>query len=378
MPTPTATDTPPELGAPVETIDTPALVVDLDTMERNIDWYASFAEDQNIQLRSHVKTHKIPALAHRQHDRTGGGICCQTLSEAEVMASGGIDDIYLSYMVVGEKKLNRLVHLSESLSSFATTVDGYGNIDPLQSVAAAHGTTVDVIMEIDIGLGRTGVPTSTQAVDLATYITDQPNLSFQGLLAYEAHVKSEGNSKEDYERLCEEAMEETAAIVSELVDADIDVPEVKVGGTATSLYSGTHPVVTEINPGMYPFMDVGELEHRPWEVSLSDCAATVHSTVISAPDDDRAVVDAGSKSLGMDKPQLPRLKHRKNVHYVSSSEEHGWLDTSETDESLAVGDRVSLVAPHVCTTVNLHDTVVGARNGRVAAVWNVQARGKMK
>lgn len=378
MPTPTATDTPPELGAPVETIETPALVVDLDTMERNIDWYANFAEDQNIQLRSHVKTHKIPALAHRQHDRTGGGICCQTLSEAEVMASGGIDDIYLSYMVVGEKKLNRLVHLSESLSSFATTVDGYGNIDPLQSAAAAHGTTVDVIMEIDIGLGRTGVPTSTQAVDLATYITDQPNLSFQGFLAYEAHVKSEANSKDDYERLCEEAMEETAAIVSELVDADIEVPEVKVGGTATSLYSGTHPVVTEINPGMYPFMDVGELEHRPWEVSLNDCAATVHSTVISAPDDDRAVVDAGSKSLGMDKPQLPRLKHQRNVHYVSSSEEHGWLDTSETDESLAVGDRVSLVAPHVCTTVNLHDTVVGARNGRVAAVWNVQARGKMK
>lgn len=378
MPTPTATDTPPELGAPVETIETPALVVDLDTMERNIDWYANFAEDQNIQLRSHVKTHKIPALAHRQHDRTGGGICCQTLSEAEVMASGGIDDIYLSYMVVGEKKLNRLVHLSESLSSFATTVDGYGNIDPLQSAAAAHGTTVDVIMEIDIGLGRTGVPTSTQAVDLATYITDQPNLSFQGILAYEAHVKSEANSKEDYERLCEEGMEETAAIVSELVDADIEVPEVKVGGTATSLYSGTHPVVTEINPGMYPFMDVGELEHRPWEVSLSDCAATVHSTVISTPDDDRAVVDAGSKSLGMDKPQLPRLKHRRNVHYVSSSEEHGWLDTSETDDSLAVGDRVSLVAPHVCTTVNLHDTVVGARNGRVAAVWNVQARGKMK
>lgn len=378
MPTPTATDTPPELGAPVETIETPALVVDLDIMERNIDWYADFAAEQDIQLRSHVKTHKTPALAHKQHNRTRGGICCQTLSEAEVMASGGIDDIYLSYMVVGETKLTRLVHLSDSLSSFATTVDGYGNVDPLQSVAAAYDTTVDVIMEIDIGLGRTGVPSRKQAVDLATYITDQPNLSFQGLLAYEAHIKSEAESREEYERLCKNAMEETAAIVSALEDADITVPEVKVGGTATSLYSGTHPVVTEINPGMYPFMDVGELEHRPWEISRSDCAATVHSTVISAPDGDRAVVDAGSKSLGMDKPQLPLLKDHQDIQYVSSSEEHGWLDTSKSDESLAVGDRVSLVAPHVCTTVNLHDTVVGVRDEHVAAVWNVQARGKMK
>lgn len=378
MPTPTATDTPPELGAPVETIETPTLVVDLDIMERNIDWYANFAEDHDIQLRSHVKTHKTPALAHRQHDRTDGGICCQTLSEAEVMASGGIDDIYLSYMVVGEQKLNRLVHLSESLTSFATTVDGYGNVDPLQSVAAAHDTTVDVIMELDIGLGRTGVPTRDQAVELATYITDQPNLSFQGVLAYEANVKSEAESEADFERLCETAMEETAAIVDELEDAGIAVPEVKVGGTATSLYSGTHPVVTEINPGMYPFMDVGELELRPWEISLEDCAATVHSTVISAPDDDRAVVDAGSKSLGVDKPQLPVLKHHERAKYVSSSEEHGWIDTSEQDEPLAVGDRVSLVAPHVCTTVNLHDTVVGIRNDRVRAIWNVQARGKMK
>jgi 3-hydroxy-D-aspartate aldolase len=378
VPTPTATDTPPELGAPVETIETPAVVVDLDSMERNIEWYADFAEEQDVQLRSHVKTHKTPALAHRQHKRTGGGICCQTLSEAEVMASGGIDDIYLSYMVVGESKLNRLVYLAESLSSFATTVDGYGNVDPLQSIAAEHDAAIDVIMELDIGLGRTGVPTREQAVELATYIADQPNLSFQGVLAYEANVKSEAESKADFERLCDTAMEETEAIVDAIEDAGVDVPEVKVGGTATSLYSGTHPVVTEINPGMYPFMDVGELELRPWEVSLEDCAATVHSTVISVPDDNRAVVDAGSKSLGMDKPQQPVLKHQQEATYVTSSEEHGWIDTSERDEPLAVGDRVSLVAPHVCTTINLHDTIVGVRDDRVAAVWNIQARGKMK
>ena len=378
MTTPTATDISPELGSPIETVETPALVIDLDIMERNIEWYASFAQDHDIQLRSHVKTHKTPALAHRQHDRTGGGICCQTLSEAEVMADAGIDDIYLSYMVVGENKLNRLVHLSKGLSSFATTIDGRGNADPLQSVAAAHGATIDVIMEIDVGLSRTGVPSREEAVDLATYLVDQPNLSFQGLLAYEANVKSEAETEDDFKRFCKAAMDEAEAVVDDLEDADIDVPEIKVGGTATSLYSGTHPVVTEINPGMYPFMDVGEFELRPWDVSIDDCAATIHSTVISAPDDDRAVVDAGSKSLGMDKPQQPILKESEEVTYVTSSEEHGWLDTSERSETLAVGDRVSLITPHVCTTVNLHDTIVGIRDQHVAAVWDIQARGKVK
>ena len=378
MPTSTPTDTSTTIGSSVETAETPALVVDLDTMDRNVERYAAFAEDHDVRLRSHVKTHKTPALAHRQHDRTGGGICCQTLSEAEVMAAGGLDDIYLSYMVVGESKLTRLVHLSEALSSFATTVDGPGNVDPLQSVAATHEATVDVIVEIDVGLGRTGVPTREGAVELVRYVADQPNLSFQGFLAYEAHVKREAETKADFERLCEAAMDETAAVVADVEDAGFDVPEVKVGGTATSLYSGTHPVVTEINPGMYPFMDVGELELRPWDVSIEDCAATVHSTVISAPAADRAVVDAGSKALGMDKPQQPVPAGATDVTYRASSEEHGWLDTSARSEPLAVGDRLAFVTPHVCTTINLHDTIVGVRDGTVETVWDVQARGKVK
>lgn len=378
MTTPTATDTSVDIGSPIESIETPALTVDLDTMEQNIEHYAMFAEKHNIKLRSHIKTHKTPAIAHKQVERTGGGICCQTLSEAEVMAASGINDIYLSYMVVGESKLKRLIQLSEELSSFATTVDGRGNVDPLQSVAATHKTVVDVIMEIDVGLNRTGVSSREQAVNLATYISEQPNLSFRGLLAYEANVKSEAESKQDFERLSTACMDRTAAIVDDLKDVGIDVPEVKVGGTATSLYSGTHPVVTEINPGMYPFMDVGEFELRPWDVSPADCAATVQSTVISTPTEDRAVVNAGSKSLGMDKPQRPHLQRLSEITYVTSSEEHGWLDTSERRGSLTVGDRVSLIAPHVCTTVNLHDTIVGIRDKQIAAVWDVQARGKMK
>ncbi|MFB6191949.1 MAG: alanine racemase [Haloarculaceae archaeon] len=380
MPTPTPTDITPALGTPVGEIETPALVVDLNVMDRNVEWYAEFAEANDVRLRSHAKTHKIPALARRQDERTGGGICCQTLSEAETMAAGGIDDIYLSYMVVTEPKLTRLVRLAEELSYFATTVDGRGNVDPLQAAAAAHGVTVDVIVEFDTGLGRVGVPSREGVVELAEYVDAQPNLSFQGLLAYEANVKGEAETAADYERLCEAAMEETAAVVADVEDAGLAVPEVKVGGTATSLYSGTHPIVTEINPGMYPFMDVGELERRPWEISIEDCAATVLSTVISSPADDRAVADAGSKSISMDADRAPLAKDAEGVVYDTYSEEHAWLnvDPDARGGPLAVGDRLSFVTPHVCTTFNLYDTAVGVRDGRVEHTWAIQARGKVK
>ncbi|KPN32353.1 putative amino acid aldolase or racemase [Halolamina pelagica] len=129
---------------------------------------------------------------------------------------------------------------------------------------------------------------------------------------------------------------------------------------------------------MYPFNDVGELELRPWEVSKDDCTATVLTTVISVPDDDRLVVDGGSKTFSLDKPQLPVPKHRDDIEYVNASEEHGWIDTSESEASFEVGDRLEFIVPHVCTTINLHDLIVGVRDGEVADLWEVQARGKVR
>lgn len=378
MPTPTSSETIPDLDTPVSDLETPALLVDLDVMERNVDRYASIAEDNGVRLRSHAKTHKVPALAHRQHARTGGGILCQTLGEAEVMAAGGLDDIYLSYQVVGKKKLDRLVRLSEAVDAFATTVDGPGNVEPLQNAAARRDATVDAVLEVDIGLGRTGVEPGEPAVELAEVIASQPNLAFAGIMAYEAHVKYAAETEDDYERLCHEAMEATARTVDLIEDAGVPVDDVKVGGTATSPYSGRHPVVTEINPGQYAFNDVGEIEARPWVVERSDCALTVLSTIISTQVDDQIVVDAGSKSLSMDTDRMPRPRRRDDVAYADYSEEHGHVDTSDSDASFAVGDRLEWIAPHVCPTINLHDTLIGVRDGVVEAVWNVQARGKVR
>ena len=380
MPVQTLTDRKPDLGAPVDAVETPALLVDLDVMERNIREYAAWADDHDVRLRSHAKTHKNPDIARIQTEMTGGtGILCQTLSEAEVMAYNGVQDIYLSYMVVGEGKCDRFVHLAEKVDEIATTVDGPGNVDPLQAAAARRGTTVDVVLEIDTGLNRVGVPQGEPSVELAEYIVDQPNLELAGVMAYDSQIKDRaGPDREALQRLADEVMDETRETVAMIEDAGIPVREVKTGGTVTSKFSGKHPVVDEINPGMYPFNDAREMYYRPWDVGKADVALTVLTSAISVPADDRVVFDAGSKSISLETDTDPVPKERDDLEYYNASEEHGWVDASEAEDRFEVGDRVEFIPPHVCPTINLHDTLVGVRDGRVEEVWDVAARGKVK
>ena len=369
-------DAPQRLYESIDELETPVVVVDLRIMDRNVDDYVSFAEANDVSLRSHTKTHKIPDIAHMQHRRTGDGIVCQTLGEVEVMAQNGIDDIYLSYSVVEPSKLDRLVWLSRKLDRFATTVDCRGNIDPLQNAASARDATVEAILEIDLGYERTGVSPG-HAVALARSVAKAPNLEFGGVMAFEAHVKADTPSRADLKRGCQRAMDELATVVDEIEDVGIPVDDVKVGGTATSKFSGAHPVVTEINPGMYPFNDTGELAVRSYELDKRDCAVTVLATVISKPADDRVIVKAGSKSISVDTDRMPIPKHRDDLKYYRASEEHGWVETP-TGTEVEVGDRIEFIVPHVCTTINLHDTLVGIRNGTIEEVWEIQGRGKVR
>ncbi|MFW5948951.1 MAG: alanine racemase [Halolamina sp.] len=368
----------PRIGESVDDLETPVLLVDVDAMERNVREYAAVADEHDVDLRSHVKTHKNAELAAREVELTGDvGICCQTLGEVETMARNGIDDVYLSYQVVGESKLDHLCWLDGKVDALATTVDSVATIDALADAAERNDRTLHTVLEVDMGLNRTGVAPD-DAPALARRIDDADGLVFDGLLAYDAHVKSEASTETEFEERCWDAMDLAESVVDDIEAAGIEVPEVKVGGTATSRYSARHPVVTEINPGMYPFNDVGELELRPWEVSKADCTASVLTTVISVPDEDRLVVDGGSKTFSLDKPQMPVPTHRDDVEYVNASEEHGWIDTSESEETFEVGDRLAFIVPHVCTTVNLHDLIVGVRDGEVADLWEVQARGKVR
>lgn len=379
MPVPTPGDSTPSLYQSVDDIETPQIAVDLDAMERNLADYAAFAEEQDVTLRSHIKTHKIPDIAHRQQDvPNAGGIVCQTVGEAETMALAGIEDIYLSYNIVDRPRAERAAWLVDRLDAFATTVDCEAHVDLLETVGSEFEVTFDAIVEVDVGYGRVGVRTPEEAADLASYVADREHVDFAGVMTFEGHVKGQAESKADFERLCAERMDELAVAVDRIEDAGVPVEDVKVGSTSTSKFSGKHPIVTEINPGMYVFNDTGELTVRPWDVTEDDCACTVHATVISVPTDDRMIVDAGSKSISMDVNRLPIAKGRDDIEYFSFSEEHGWIDTSESDTEFAVGDRLEFIVPHVCTSVNLHDTLIGTRDGRVEEVWNVAARGKVR
>lgn len=377
----TPTDLKPELGQPTAEIETPAVIVDLAVMDRNIGRFVDFADEHGVQLRSHIKTHKTPDFAHRQNEVTdGGGIVCQTLGEAEVMAQSGLQDIYLSYMVVDESKLDRLVWLSDKLDRFVTTVDGPGNVVPLQRVAKARDTTIEVVIELDLGLNRVGVRTPAAAVDLADFVDARPNLALVGVMAFEGHIPydSTEDTELEFEDRCLTAMDEVETTVRSLEQAGHPVQEVKVGSTPTSLYSGKHPVVTEINPGMYPFNDIHTIRATP-ALTQADCALTVLTTVISKPADDRAIVDAGSKTISLELEDQPVEKHHPELRYFNASEEHGWIDTAEWDEApIDVGDRLQFIIPHVCPTINLHDSMVGVRDDQVEEVWEIQARGKVK
>lgn len=361
-------------------LETPVLVSDMDQMEQNLSRYAQFAEREGVTLRSHAKAHKIPEIARWQSEVTGGGILCQTLGEAEVMAENGLDDIYLSYMVVTEDKLHRLVSLAESIRYFATTVDSEANVSPLQRVAATRGTVIDVILEIDLGLNRVGVNPGSPAVSLAELIREQSHLRLAGVMGYEGHIgygTDGARTRDEYDHRCRAAMDTIAETVTRIEAAGVPVEEVMAGSTATARYSGQHPAVTEVHPGMYLFNDANLVECTP-DVTKDDCAATIITTVISKPSPDRAIVDGGSKTFSLDLDQMPVPKHRDDLTYYNASEEHGWIDTSRSEQNVSVGDRIEFIVPHVCTSVNLHDRLVGVRDGRVETVWAVAARGKLQ
>lgn len=380
MPLRTLADAPVSINSDKTALETPVLLIDLDTMEQNIEDYATVADEAGVTLRSHVKSHKNVGIAHMQDRRTDGGVLCQKLSEAEVMAQGGINDIYLSYMVVEESKLQRLAALSEKVDYFATTVDGSGNIDPLQRVAAERDTTINVALELDIGVGRVGTEPGEPALDVAREIREKPNLELDAVMAYEGHIgygDTPPETTDEYERRCRNAMDRVAETVDLLEDDGVRVETVMAGSTATAKYSAQHPAVTEIHPGMYPFYDSNLLDCMP-DVTKDDCAATVLTTVISKPTDDRVIVDAGSKSMSFDMGPGPVAKHRDDLHYYNKSEEHGWIDTSEAETPLSVGDKVEFIVPHICTTINLHEYMIGTRGGVVKDLFDVHARGQLR
>ncbi len=362
------------IGQGKAAIDTPALLVDLDALERNLRTMADFFADKPAKLRPHAKTHKSPIIARKQLALGAIGITCAKLGEAEVLAEAGIPDILVANQVIGPLKIARLLALLETGSRVTVAVDDADNLRDLARAAEGRGVEVPVLVEVNTGMNRCGVEPGEPALALARVAADLPGIRFRGIQAYEGHLVNVADEGERAARVAA-TMAPIVATREALERAGLPVEIVSGGGTGTFALTGTTPGFNEVQAGSYVFMDtaygaVGGVGGR------FEQALTVLATVVSRPTADRAVLDIGRKSLGTDHG-TPRLKeYPEGARFEGFSEEHAKLAVAGPARDLRPGDTVEVVPGHGCTTVNLHDRYVAMRGGVVEDVWPIAARGR--
>jgi D-serine deaminase-like pyridoxal phosphate-dependent protein len=358
---------------------TPYVLIDGTKMERNVLKMAEVAKVNGVALRPHVKTHKIPGIAREQLEAGAAGITVAKLSEAEVMADGGIEDIFVAYPLVTDAKIRQAIRLGERVR-LVVGVDSLEGARRLSAVAEGH--TLEVRLEVDTGLRRTGV-LYDEAVGLAGEIEGMDNLDLTGIYTYRGAVLGGSKTLE----LKKAGLEEGQLMVSladMLRERSIRVDEVSVGSTPTAEYVAKVEGVTEIRPGTYVFYD--RMQARLGACSLDECAAVVVCTVVSRPARDLAIIDGGSKTFATDvAPGAEPLNLEGYGHVVGYpdavlerlTEEHGMLSVDE-DCDLQVGDTVQVIPNHICSTVNLHDAVYLFGEDGVVEETLVAARGKVR
>jgi 3-hydroxy-D-aspartate aldolase len=350
-------------------LDTPALVVDLDIMERNIKRMHDFTEKCGVELRPHVKTHKSPDIAKLQVEAGSKGVCLQKVSEVEVFADNGLKDIFLTNEVVVPQKLERLARIASRIH-VGLAVDDAKVVKTIGRIFHDNGEEIDIYVDVDSGMHRTGVK-PVDAGPLAKQISRQEGLVFKGIMAYEGHVH--GTKKERLD-LSNKAMAIVGQAEKAIQKAGLKSEVISVGSSVSTWTNAKNPLTTEVQPGMYVFNDAGLVHNgvATWD----DCALKVYATVMSKPDEGRAVVDSGSKCYNFDKAQFPETRH-PGVKMYNFSEEHGWLKLSGDGKKVKIGDRLTFIPVHCCTTVNQHDQIYGVRKGKVERVFKTAARGKM-
>ncbi|MDQ3912484.1 MAG: alanine racemase [Actinomycetota bacterium] len=361
--------------------DTPYLLIDAAKMGRNVRKMAEVAERNGVALRPHVKTHKIPDIAKNQLQTGAEGITVAKLSEAEVMADAGIEDIFIAYPLMTEAKIGRAARLGRRVR-LVVGVDSLEGASRLSAVAKAEGQVLEVRLEVDTGLRRTGVPYD-KAVELAHAIGSLGNLSLTGIYTYRGAVLG-GSRTRELEKAGHEEGRLMVSLAHRMREQGIEVDDVSLGSTPTVEYAAQVEGVTEVRPGTYVFYD--RMQVHLGACSIDECAATVVCTVVSRPSVDLAVIDGGSKTFATDVPpgaeplNLEGFGHvvgYPNVVLDRLTEEHGMLSVDE-DFDLEVGDTLRVIPNHICSTVNLHDYVYLLDEGGIVQEVRVAARGKVR
>jgi len=345
-------------------IQTPAVLVDLDIAEANIDSYQAYCTKHGLELRPHIKTHKMPFLAKRQLEAGAIGITCQKISEAEAMiADGGIDDVLITFNILGPEKLERLKALAEKVR-LSVVADNISTVNGLSKAFSQAVTPLTVLVECDTGAQRCGVNSPEAALDLAQAIDRSPGITFGGLMTYPPVGK-------------EAEVQDWLAEARDIIEAaGLEVSVISNGGSPGMWRAENVPATTEYRIGTYVYNDRSLVKRGVCD--WGDCALTVLATVVSVPAPDRAVVDAGTKVLTSDLLGMSGHGHvldRPDIKVDALSEEHGVLRADTID--LEVGDRIRIVPNHVCVVSNMVDEVQLIRGNRVLGPIPVSARGKV-
>ena len=358
------------IGCDKNELDTPALWVDLDIMERNIAKMGQFIQNAGINWRPHTKGIKIPAIAHKLLAAGAIGVTCAKLGEAEVMAAAGIHDILIASQVVGTTKASRLANLCHH-ADVIVAVDWFDNARQLSEAACRAGVSIRVVVEVNTGMDRCGVLPGQSAVNLATQLAKLPGLRFSGVMGWEGHTVGieDLDEKNRCVHLAVGSLVETAQMIR---SAGLATPIVSCGGSGSYRITALIPGVTEVQAGGAVLGDVTYVE---WGAQ-TEPGLFVLATVVSRPAPERAVVDAGRKAMNGE-VSMPVVRDIPGLCLMRLNAEHGVLAIEDPNATLKVGDKLDFIAGYGDNTVFLHDTLFGVRKGMVEIAWEVLARGRL-
>ncbi len=366
-------------GVEVVEVETPCLVIDSEKMMKNITRMAHVASEAGVHLRPHVKTHKVPRIAQMQLASGAVGITVAKVSEAEVMYSGGVQNIFIAYPLVVESKITRAVNLSKKMD-LIVAVDSLVGAKKLSEIATRHNHTLNVRLEVDTGLHRTGV-NYDEAVELAKAVSRLGGLNLTGIYTYRGALLGESPTLDTKAAALEEG-KMMADLARRMRSEGLAITEVSVGSTPTGPYVAEIEGITEIRPGTYVFGDRMQVGLK--SLTMEDCAAYIVATVVSRPSEDLIIVDGGSKTFATDvQPGVAPL-HLKGFGQVLScdeavfermTEEHGMIRIPK-DCDISIGDQLQIIPNHICSTVNLHNFAFLKTDGAYEQI-EIAARGRL-
>ena len=363
----------------LENLDTPALFIDIDTVENNLTEMQRRIDHLGLTLRPHTKAHKIPQLAQKQIDFGAKGICTSKLGEAEIMLEGGIEDILITTPIAGDNKVQRLIklHTQYPKAKLYQVIDHPLHVDSIAKLAKQSQVEVNLLIEVESGQQRCGVAVGQDLLALIEKIVDTQGVNYSGIQAYSGHLQLIKGFEERQKQARTAVTKLFDYIETELKPRNLTPKIISGGGTGTyQAYQGLH--YTEIQAGSYLFMDasyskIGDEQNQDDNRQFVP-ALKVLSTVISHPTPSRAIIDAGMKSLSIDLG-MPTVDTRQDITYQCGGDEHGILHI-DSHQTLNIGQTLILTPSHCDTTLNNFDYLHVVKNGQVVDTWKISGRGR--